>query len=75
MRGLVRASPAKIKRYFVQWARWWTKTANAWDFRTLVEYFISACWQPEPATIAVEVLKRYFTELYMSVGCCPTPAA
>ena len=45
-------SPAKIMRYFVQWARWWVKTANTWDFQTLVEQFINTCWQPETASIA-----------------------
>ena len=56
-------SPAKITRYFVQWARWWVKTANTWDFQTLVEQFINTCWQPETASIAADVLSRYFTEL------------
>ena len=44
-------SPAKIKRYFVQWARWWVKTANTWDFQSLVEEFIRTCWQEAPALI------------------------
>ena len=56
-------SPAKITRYFVQWARWWVKTTNTWDFQTLVEQFIDTCWQPEPANNAAEVLSHYLTEL------------
>jgi hypothetical protein len=68
-------SPAKIKRYFVQWARWWTKTANIWDFQTLVEYFINTCWQKEPADIADEVLSRYFIELHSVNNCGSSLAA
>ena len=59
-------SPAKIMRYFVQWARWWVKTANTWDFQTLVEQFINTCWQPETASIAAAARSRYFTELNTS---------
>ena len=55
--------PAKIKRYFVQWARWWVKTANTWDFQNLVEGFIRACWQEAPAKLAADVLSHYITEL------------
>jgi hypothetical protein len=69
-------SPAKIKRYFVQWARWWVKTANTWDFQTLVKQFISTCWQQAQARIAEDVLAHYFTELDTSVdGCSSTLAA
>ena len=63
-------SPAKIKRYFVQWARWWVKTANTWDFQSLVEQFIMACWQEAPAKIAADVLSTHITELYSSLDCC-----
>ncbi len=57
-------SPAQIKRYFVQWARWWVKTANTWDFQSLVEEFIRTCWQEAPAKLATDVLSHYITELY-----------
>ena len=57
-------SPAKITGYFVQWARWWVKTANTWDFQTLVEQFMSTCWQKEPAAIAAAALSNYIIELY-----------
>jgi len=56
-------SPAKIKRYFVQWARWWVKTANTWVFQSLVEEFIRTCWQEPPTLIARDVLSHYITEL------------
>ena len=65
-----KAHPAKIKRYFVQWARWWVKTANIWDFQSLVEQFIMACWQEAPAKIAADVLSTHITELYSSLDCC-----
>ena len=68
--GADQVSPAKITRYFVQWARWWVKTANTWDFQTLVEQFINTCWQPETANIAADVLSRYFTELNTSSDDC-----
>jgi len=69
-------SPAKIKRYFVQWARWWVKTANTWDFQSLVEEFIRACWQEAPALIAADVLSHYITELDSGLdGCGSTLAA
>src|SRR3990167_1841249 len=56
-------SPAKIKRYFVQWASWWVKTATVWDFQMLVEQFISMCWLEAPAAVAADVLSCYFTAL------------
>ena len=69
-------SPAKIKRYFVQWARWWVKTANIWDFQSLVEQFIMTCWQDAPANIAAAVLSTHITELDSSRdGCGSTLAA
>lgn len=54
-------SPAQIKRYFVQWARWWVKTANTWDFQSLVVEFIGTCWQKAPAKLATDVLYHYIT--------------
>jgi hypothetical protein len=61
-------SPAKIKNYFVQWARWWVKTANTWDFQSLVEQFISTCWQKEAASIAADVLAHYFIKKSYSLA-------
>ncbi len=68
-------SPAKITRYFVQWARGWVKTANTWDLQTLVEQFINTCWHVETASIAADVLSHYFTELNTSSGCRASLAA
>lgn len=57
-------SAPKTKNYFLRWVRWWVKTANTWDFQTLVELFISTCWYDTPVAIATAVLSRYLlTEL------------
>lgn len=56
-------SPAKIKRYLVYWTGWWVRTSTIWDFRELVEMFISVCWYEAPVAIAREVLNHYLTGL------------
>jgi hypothetical protein len=62
--------------YFVQWALWWVKTANIWDFQSLEEQFIMTCWQDAPANIAAAVLSTHITELDCSSdGCGSTLAA
>ena len=56
-------SAQKIKNYFLRWTQWWVKTANNWDFKTLVELFIKSCWEDAPAAIAASVLSHYMSRL------------
>lgn len=56
-------SARKIRNYFARWLRWWVRTSTTWDFKELVEQFISQCWQEVPAAIAADVLRNYITEL------------
>jgi hypothetical protein len=51
-------STRQIKRYLKQWALWWAKTVECWQYQTILSWFKAKCWELGPAAIADGLLQQ-----------------
>jgi hypothetical protein len=42
-------SSRRISSYLYRWCLWWVGTAEVWSEQELLEWFLNACWVPNPA--------------------------
>jgi hypothetical protein len=49
-------SPQKIRRYLHQWAIWWVRTSEHWQYQELLKWFLNLCWDFSPAAYAAGLL-------------------
>ncbi|HAT9719176.1 TPA: hypothetical protein JBD64_15390 [Legionella pneumophila subsp. pneumophila] len=44
-------SSRRISAYLHRWTTWWVRTSETWGYQELLEWFLTACWAPNPAAI------------------------
>lgn len=56
-------STQQIRNYLHLWVMWWVKTSELWDYHILLQWFIKACFENNPAkNYAVGLLKLSLNE-------------
>jgi len=52
----------QIRTYLQQWACWWTKTSETWQYDQILRWFIELCWEILPAAYATGLLLKSSSE-------------
>ncbi len=45
-----------IKNYLRRWAAWWVMTAEIWEYKQLLLWFIELCWDVHLTSYATKLL-------------------
>ncbi len=65
--------PLRIKSYLHRWCGWWVRTTELWSYQELLEWFLHACWEPNPAAVyATGLFHRVRKSFDKTSGFLPT---
>ena len=54
----------RIRNYLNRWVMWWVNTSEAWLYHEILQWFVDACWDVNPATVVAGLLVHHFSNTH-----------